>query len=590
MFLKRLAAVFFVLLTLPGLALAQIPFTKVSPTVTLSVSAVSSNVAIGTSARISVLWVCNTGATDAYLQMGDSTIVADTTGTLMRSGRCGNISPDGKLYIASVTASSTTTLSITPGSGIMFTDGGGGGAGGSGTPGGSSGQIQYNNAGAFGGVTPAFAAGCAAAVSGSSPTLSLTYSTQLVNPAAITSSQQDSAGWCGQEIIGNAATAQTLTLQNLAASNYFRFINKGAGTWTLTAGAGAINSGCTTVATNQSVDIQRDSGGTNWNISCGAGSGASAANPTATGSDAAVNGSAATFLRSDGAPAIQKGTNAQFGLAEGDNTSISMTAGVVGTKAMTGDVTASAGSLATTLAAGSASNLNSGTLAAARMPALTGDCTTAAGAVATSCNAPHPGYVAANWYMPLGVPSGIAAGGAAEAQSVIVCSYSYIPREITISQLGASVRTVGTTNLQLAIYASANGLPGALLSNTGNLSNTASTWTSGALGANQQVGPGSTNGKDLWFCLNSNDSSVIVQTYTVAGTTALASFVGRSTLAGLVANNSSSSPSRLSCSGANCNGGSSTFNTWPASLAGSTWTYGTTVGSPVIAFLVASSP
>lgn len=49
---------------------------------------------------------------------------------------------------------------------------------------------------------------------------------------------------------------------------------------------------------------------------------------------------------------------------------------------LTGDVT-SVGN-ATTLAAGSASNLNSGTLPAARMPALTGDITTSSGAVATT--------------------------------------------------------------------------------------------------------------------------------------------------------------------------------------------------------------
>jgi hypothetical protein len=52
--------------------------------------------------------------------------------------------------------------------------------------------------------------------------------------------------------------------------------------------------------------------------------------------------------------------------------------------ALTGDVTTSAGSLATTLAAGNAGNLNSGTLLAARMPALTGDITTSAGSVATT--------------------------------------------------------------------------------------------------------------------------------------------------------------------------------------------------------------
>lgn len=52
---------------------------------------------------------------------------------------------------------------------------------------------------------------------------------------------------------------------------------------------------------------------------------------------------------------------------------------------LTGDVT-SVGN-ATTFAAGNAGNLNSGTLLAARMPALTGDVTTSAGAVATAIGA-----------------------------------------------------------------------------------------------------------------------------------------------------------------------------------------------------------
>ena len=55
--------------------------------------------------------------------------------------------------------------------------------------------------------------------------------------------------------------------------------------------------------------------------------------------------------------------------------------------ALTGDVTMTAGTTATTLAAGNAGNLNSGTLLAARMPALTGDVTTTAGDVATTIGA-----------------------------------------------------------------------------------------------------------------------------------------------------------------------------------------------------------
>jgi hypothetical protein len=51
--------------------------------------------------------------------------------------------------------------------------------------------------------------------------------------------------------------------------------------------------------------------------------------------------------------------------------------------AITGDVTITNAGV-TSLAAGSASNLNSGTLPAGRMPALTGDVTTSAGAVATA--------------------------------------------------------------------------------------------------------------------------------------------------------------------------------------------------------------
>src|SRR3990167_1355698 len=55
------------------------------------------------------------------------------------------------------------------------------------------------------------------------------------------------------------------------------------------------------------------------------------------------------------------------------------------TVTLTGDVTGTGtGSFATTLAAGSASNLNSGTLLAARMPALTGGVTSSAGSIATT--------------------------------------------------------------------------------------------------------------------------------------------------------------------------------------------------------------
>lgn len=53
------------------------------------------------------------------------------------------------------------------------------------------------------------------------------------------------------------------------------------------------------------------------------------ANPTATASDTAVNGSAATFMRSDGAPAVQKGSSSQFGIIKVDGTTITESSGVI---------------------------------------------------------------------------------------------------------------------------------------------------------------------------------------------------------------------------------------------------------------------
>ncbi len=65
-----------------------------------------------------------------------------------------------------------------------------------------------------------------------------------------------------------------------------------------------------------------------WTTSTGFGcntiSGASGANPTATAGPTANNGVAATFMRSDATPAIQKASNAQLGLAQGDGQTITI--------------------------------------------------------------------------------------------------------------------------------------------------------------------------------------------------------------------------------------------------------------------------
>lgn len=84
---------------------------------------------------------------------------------------------------------------------------------------------------------------------------------------------------------------------------------------------------------------------------CGAGGGGTSANPTATIGAAAVNGVASTYMRSDAAPPLPAILPALSGV---------------------------------NLTALNATNLGSGAVPAARMPALTGDITTSAGAVATT--------------------------------------------------------------------------------------------------------------------------------------------------------------------------------------------------------------
>jgi hypothetical protein len=61
---------------------------------------------------------------------------------------------------------------------------------------------------------------------------------------------------------------------------------------------------------------------------CG-GAGSTGANPTATAGPTAVNGVATTFMRSDGAPAVQQGSSSQKGIVQVDGTTITASSGVI---------------------------------------------------------------------------------------------------------------------------------------------------------------------------------------------------------------------------------------------------------------------
>lgn len=86
----------------------------------------------------------------------------------------------------------------------------------------------------------------------------------------------------------------------------------------------------------------------------------------------------------------------------------------------------------------------------------------------------HPGYKAANWYYP---PTfGVLEGGSAITANTIRYNLIYIPRQVTISDLGCRISTASAGgNLKLAIYAhdsSTNRPSGTPLAETGNISTT----------------------------------------------------------------------------------------------------------------------
>lgn len=206
--------------------------------------------------------------------------------------------------------------------------------------------------------------------------------------------------------------------------------------------------------------------------------------------------------------------------------------------------------------------------------------------------AAHPGYISGDWYVPNNITSTSVANTNTGVANQIGCKYGSIPRPVTISTLGVNIQTIGTSNIQLALYANASGRPSTLLSSTASIVDTATGPVSGALGANQAVGPGTATGKDVWFCVNMNDNTVkfygeVLMQYSGAA------IYGDATLS-IVIGGGGGSESGIECAGAACTGGSSTFNTWPATLAGSTWTSvaGATTGNylPVIAFKPVSVP
>jgi hypothetical protein len=202
-------------------------------------------------------------------------------------------------------------------------------AGGSGGSGGGSGTVT------------SIATGCQA--TGGTITTTGTISTQTVITALAGSNPAITTGYCGGLENFNNGSNQIPTIAVAGSAGfpqswYTDLCNINAGTQTITPATGTIGGASTyvlaagTAANPTCIRIISDAANTNYVVS---GTGPRVgANPSATATGSAINGSAMTFMRSDAAPAINSATNAQLGLAEGDGTTISCSAGVCSVKAV----------------------------------------------------------------------------------------------------------------------------------------------------------------------------------------------------------------------------------------------------------------
>lgn len=219
-------------LLLPSLALAQntqpvtnfpAPWNQIGNTANITASSVSSNVQLGWAlvsplppGSPSTALVCNTGLVDAFVTLGNSGVTATTGGFDMRPGACNSLALNGNQYLAAITSSSTTTLTISTGNGTAFRGGGGGASGSSnlivGTTAITSGTtngLLYDNAGVLGNLATANN-GVLVTSAGGVPSISTTI------PSGLTTGNMNITGVLAQGIATTSSTIPSAVLGSSA--------------------------------------------------------------------------------------------------------------------------------------------------------------------------------------------------------------------------------------------------------------------------------------------------------------------------------------------------------------------------------------
>lgn len=168
----------------------------------------------------------------------------------------------------------------------------------------------------------------------------------------------------------------------------------------------------------------------------------------------------------------------------------------------------------------------------------------------------HPGYVVNSWYtMP---PTSPVANGGAMNVGQVYCTPVFFPLTFKIAAIGARVQTLGTSNIQLALYQNNSGATpavnraGLLIARTGDIADTSAAFVSGVV----QGGAVTVAGGWYWAALQVNDTTVRMDTRSPADLS-VGVFQGSPTGGNVVG------PTN------NVTGGTytgTTYGTWPADL------------------------